>query len=57
MVDRQTRCYLLGDALLHLFHHQTHHRGQLTTLLSQMDVDFGETDLIWMPGVGCNPDN
>lgn len=30
----------------HLFLHQVHHRGQITTLLSQCDVDFGETDLI-----------
>ncbi len=30
----------------HLFLHQVHHRGQVTTLLSQYDVDFGETDLI-----------
>lgn len=30
----------------HLFLHQAHHRGQVTTLLSQYRVDFGETDLI-----------
>jgi uncharacterized damage-inducible protein DinB len=30
----------------HLFLHQVHHRGQATTLLSQLNVDFGETDLI-----------
>lgn len=30
----------------HLFLHQVHHRGQVTTLLSQCGVDFGETDLI-----------
>ena len=52
MVDGGKRTFVLADALLHLFHHQTHHRGQLTTLLSQLDVDFGETDLIWMPGIG-----
>ena len=32
----------------HLFLHQAHHRGQITTLLSQYGVDFGETDLIEM---------
>ena len=32
----------------HLFLHQVHHRGQVTTLLSQFGVDFGETDLIEM---------
>lgn len=30
----------------HLFLHQVHHRGQITTLLSQCGVDFGETDII-----------
>ena len=35
----------LGDLVLHLFLHQIHHRGQITTLLSQENIDFGETDL------------
>src|SRR5258708_18320374 len=34
----------LGPALVHLFNHQTHHRGQLTTLLSQLGIDPGVTD-------------
>jgi len=33
-----------GPALVHLFNHQTHHRGQLTTLLSQLGIDPGVTD-------------
>lgn len=33
--------------LAHLFNHQTHHRGQLTTLLSQLHVDVGPTDFIY----------
>jgi uncharacterized damage-inducible protein DinB len=36
-------------ALTHFFNHQTHHRGQLTTLLVQAGVDPGVTDLIWLP--------
>ena len=32
--------------LLHLFNHQTHHRGQATTLLAQAGVDVGVTDLV-----------
>ncbi|WP_188211240.1 MULTISPECIES: DinB family protein [Psychrobacter] len=32
--------------LQHLFNHQTHHRGQVTTLLSQIGIDIGETDLL-----------
>lgn len=39
----------LGLILIHLFHHQTHHRGQITTLISQLGYDFGETDMIYMP--------
>lgn len=36
----------LGLLLLHFFNHQTHHRGQATTLLSQAGVDVGATDLL-----------
>lgn len=32
--------------LLHFFNHQTHHRGQVTTLLSQAGFDVGTTDLL-----------
>lgn len=35
-----------GSVLLHFFNHQTHHRGQATTLLSQAGVDVGVTDLL-----------
>ena len=34
------------QALSHLFNHQTHHRGQVTTLLAQAGVEVGVTDLI-----------
>ena len=34
--------------LVHMFNHQTHHRGQVTTLLKQLGVDPGVTDLIAM---------
>lgn len=37
--------------LMHMFNHQAHHRGQVTTLLKQMGVDPGITDLPWMPGL------
>ncbi len=33
----------------HMFNHQTHHRGQLTTLLNQMGYKAGVTDLLAMP--------
>jgi uncharacterized damage-inducible protein DinB len=32
-------------SLSHLFNHQTHHRGQVTTLLKQLGYDSGVTDL------------
>jgi uncharacterized damage-inducible protein DinB len=35
-------------ALAHVFNHQTHHRGQVTTLLMQQGVDPGVTDLVAM---------
>ena len=35
-----------GSLLLHFFNHQTHHRGQASTLLSQSGVDIGVTDLL-----------
>jgi len=35
-------------ALAHAFNHQTHHRGQLTTLFTQSGIDPGVTDLIAM---------
>ncbi|MBB5193632.1 putative damage-inducible protein DinB [Silvimonas terrae] len=36
-------------AVSHFFNHQTHHRGQLTTLFTQLGVDPGITDLPMMP--------
>lgn len=33
-------------AVSHLFNHQTHHRGQVTTLLKQAGVDPGVTDFL-----------
>jgi uncharacterized damage-inducible protein DinB len=33
----------------HFFNHQTHHRGQLTTLFSQLGRDPGVTDLNRLP--------
>jgi uncharacterized damage-inducible protein DinB len=36
----------LFSLLMHVFNHQTHHRGQVTTLLSQAGVDVGVTDLV-----------
>lgn len=32
--------------LMHFFNHQTHHRGQISALLSQHGIDYGATDLV-----------
>ncbi|OHC26996.1 MAG: diguanylate cyclase [Pseudomonadales bacterium RIFCSPLOWO2_12_59_9] len=32
--------------LMHFFNHQTHHRGQVNTLLSQAGISLGVTDLL-----------
>lgn len=36
----------LWFVVAHLFNHQTHHRGQVTTLLMQAGIDPGMTDLV-----------
>ncbi|WP_170176704.1 DinB family protein [Litorilituus sediminis] len=35
----------VADVTQHLFNHQTHHRGQLTCVLSQFGLDYGCMDL------------
>ncbi|MDW6094327.1 DinB family protein [Vibrio rhizosphaerae] len=35
-----------SSLICHFFNHQTHHRGQVSTLLSQAGVDIGVTDLL-----------
>ena len=42
----EPHCKRLGDLLAHLFNHQTHHRGQASTLLVQAGVAVGVTDLL-----------
>ena len=51
IVNPAERVIPMRIALLHFFNHQTHHRGQATTLISQAGFDPGVTDLMWMPGV------
>jgi hypothetical protein len=45
------RAHPVALGLAHLFNHQTHHRGQATTLLIQVGVDVGVADLVAMPAV------
>jgi uncharacterized damage-inducible protein DinB len=35
-----------ASLVMHFFNHQTHHRGQATTLLMQAGLDVGVTDLL-----------
>lgn len=48
MVNPEPRRVALALAVAHFFNHQTHHRGQVTTLLSQREIDPGVTDLMWV---------
>lgn len=48
-VDKKTRSAPYWCSALHMFNHQTHHRGQLTTLLTQRSIDIGDTDIAAMP--------
>ena len=47
-IDGKRRQAEQGILLTHMFNHQTHHRGQITTLLSQMEIDIGPTDIPFM---------
>ena len=51
IVRPESREYDLWVLVAHFFNHQTHHRGQVTALLSQLGRDYGVTDLLWMPEV------
>jgi uncharacterized damage-inducible protein DinB len=55
-VDGRRRTLPRWVLVTHLFNHQTHHRGQVTTLLSQMGLDIGSTDLPFMPQYAPAPD-
>ena len=50
-VDGKTRTLPAWVLVVHLFNHQTHHRGQLTTLLKQLGIDPGATDIPWLPAL------
>jgi uncharacterized damage-inducible protein DinB len=49
LVNPQAKRLPMWLATVHFFNHQTHHRGQLTTLLSQCGLEPGVTDLPWLP--------
>lgn len=37
----------VGHVLLHLFNHQTHHRGQIALMLDELGVENDYSNLIW----------
>ncbi len=49
-IDGKTRRAPAWVFVAQLFNHQTHHRGQVTTLVKQLGYDPGTTDIPWMPG-------
>jgi len=48
---QQTYTKPAWQLVAHFFNHQTHHRAQAGTLLTQMGLDIGITDLQMMPGL------
>ena len=50
-VDTITRTLPYWSCALHFFNHQTHHRGQITTLMKQLGLDPGIMDIPWTPGL------
>ena len=52
-VDGSQRTATHWVLVTHMFNHQIHHRGQVTTLLTQQGVDVGSTDLPFMPRFEC----
>ena len=48
-IDGKTRTMPTWTLVTQMFNHQTHHRGQLSTLLKQIGIDPGETDIPWIP--------
>lgn len=48
-LTKSTRTRPAWFLVTHMFNHQTHHRGQVTTLLSQYGLNPGDTDLPLMP--------
>lgn len=46
MVGGESRM-LRGEMLMTMFNHQTHHRGQVTALLSQAEAAYGALDIVY----------
>lgn len=55
-VDGKTRVLPAWVLVTHLFNHQTHHRGQVTTLIKQLGYEPGVTDIPWLPELDSGVD-
>ncbi|MSO98117.1 MAG: damage-inducible protein DinB [Rhodospirillaceae bacterium] len=55
LVSGGTFTYPRWQLVLQMFNHQTHHRGQITTMMKQFGVDPGLTDFAGTPGIRPNP--
>lgn len=53
-VDGLVRTFPKWVLVTHTFNHQTHHRGQITNLLTQLGIDVGATDIPFMPHLQGN---
>ncbi len=50
-VDGKRRVLPAWILVTHMFNHQTHHRGQITTLIKQIGYEPGVTDIPWLPAI------
>lgn len=50
-VDGKQRVLPTWVLVTHMFNHQTHHRGQVTTLIKQVGYEPGVTDIPWLPTI------
>lgn len=53
-VDGKTRILPAWILVIHMFNHQTHHRGQVTTLIKQLGYEPSITDIPWLPSLNAN---
>lgn len=52
-VDGKHRVLPAWILVTHMFNHQTHHRGQVTTLIKQQGYDPGVIDVPWLPSLNA----
>lgn len=52
-VDESRRVLPASILVTHMFNHQTHHRGQITTLIKQLDYEPSITDIPWLPALNA----